>query len=238
VKDWLLIACEHGGNKVPPFYRRWFRGAQAKLASHRGWDRGALQLARTMAGALDAELHYSTTTRLLVDLNRSEDHKEIHSDALPDDVELRERAIQEHWLPYRRTVEDSVRRAIRRGHNVVHISCHSFTPRLAGVTRTADIGLLFDPARGGEAALARRWRSALKRANPRLNVRFNYPYRGTDEGFTTYLRKRFHAKRYVGIEIEVNQKHVVDETRWRALRRTIVGCVSQALADGKALDSA
>ena len=38
-----------------------------------------------------------------------------------------------------------------------------------------------------------------------MKVRFNYPYKGTSDGLTTTLRKKF-GPRYVGIEIEINQK--------------------------------
>jgi hypothetical protein len=38
-------------------------------------------------------------------------------------------------------------------------------------------------------------------------VRYNYPYLGKMDGFTTYLRKQF-ISNYIGIELEVNQKYV------------------------------
>jgi hypothetical protein len=40
---------------------------------------------------------------------------------------------------------------------------------------------------------------------PHLRVKKNYPYRGWTDGLTTTLRGKFPARRYVGIEIEVNQ---------------------------------
>ncbi|MBU2938472.1 hypothetical protein KO494_02870 [Lacinutrix sp. C3R15] len=39
-----------------------------------------------------------------------------------------------------------------------------------------------------------------------LQVRYNYPYLGKADGFTTYLRKQDY-KNYIGIELEINQKH-------------------------------
>jgi hypothetical protein len=38
-------------------------------------------------------------------------------------------------------------------------------------------------------------------------VKMNQPYKGTDDGFTTYLRKKFDPEHYAGIELEVNQKY-------------------------------
>ena len=45
-RDCYLITCEHGGNRIPPRYRDLFAGCEALLQSHRGYDPGALTLAR------------------------------------------------------------------------------------------------------------------------------------------------------------------------------------------------
>src|SRR5690606_21042231 len=99
--------------------------------------------------------------------------------------------LERYYRPYRGAVEAAVAGAARRGA-VLHVSVHSFTPVLDGDVRRADVGLLFDPRRAGEAACAAAWRDALRIALPRGTVvRRNYPYRGTADGFTTQLRKRF-----------------------------------------------
>ena len=59
----ILITCEHGGNQVPARWRARFRGAGAVLSSHRGWDPGALGVARTLAKALGAPLVFAETSR-------------------------------------------------------------------------------------------------------------------------------------------------------------------------------
>jgi predicted N-formylglutamate amidohydrolase len=70
----FLVTCEHGGNRIPAPYRKLFVRQRALLDSHRGWDPGALQMARALSTALRAPLVASTTSRLLVDLNRSAGH--------------------------------------------------------------------------------------------------------------------------------------------------------------------
>jgi len=47
----FLITCEHGGNRIPARYRPLFACHGALLASHRGYDPGALALARDFASA-------------------------------------------------------------------------------------------------------------------------------------------------------------------------------------------
>ncbi len=96
---------------------------------------------------------------------------------------------------------------------MVHLSCHSFTPRLAGKVRNADIGLLFDPSRGREVKLVAAIAAEIRRELPDLRVRRNYPYRGTADGHTTALRRALPASRYLGIEIELSQAHAIEAKR-------------------------
>ena len=202
----LLFTCEHGGNRVP---RRWaglFEKHRTLLDSHRGWDPGALTLARALSKAMAAPLVVSTTSRLLVDLNRSEHHRAVFSSitlALPDAE--RERILEEFYRPYRDRVEQLVAGAISRGR-VVHVSAHSFVPVLNGVTRRADVALLYDPSRKPEKAFCNRWLADLKVELPTLVLRRNSPYRGYTDGLTTTLRRRHAAKDYIGVEIEMNQR--------------------------------
>lgn len=222
------MTCEHAGNKVPRAYSASFRRYSRLLRTHRGYDIGALSLAREFAAALRAKLFYSTTSRLLVDLNRSPWNPEAFSPATP--LAARKRILERYYRPYRRSLEAEVRAAVRRGRGVVHLSCHSFTPRLDGVERRADVGLLYDPRRRDEAHLCLAWQKAL--ASSALRVRRNYPYRGYADGLTTELRRKFAARRYLGIELEVNQKYPQGKPgAWRALRRALITTFLEALAD-------
>jgi predicted N-formylglutamate amidohydrolase len=224
----VLVTCEHGGNRVPRRYRWLFSGQEPLLGTHRALDIGALATARELAARLEAPLLYSTTTRLLVDLNRSVGHPRLFSEAsrvLPR--EERERLLQACYLPYRREVEAWI--ATQR-RPVLHVSSHSFTPVLDGEHREADIGLLYDPRRARERAVAARWKSAIRRLDPGLRVRFNYPYAGRADGLTTALRRRFPDARYAGIELEVNQRHPLSGGRtWLRLRRTVAEALAHAL---------
>lgn len=204
--DSLVVTCEHGGRDIPRRYAPLFARADRALASHRGWDRGALRAARRLARALEAPLHASTVSRLLVELNRSPRHPRLFSEFTRDlDVAERERLLAHHWHPYRAAVERDLAARVEAGRRVLHLSIHSFAPVLKGVRRHADLGLLYDPRRPFERSAARALRAAIESAAPGLRVRLNYPYRGTDDGFTTWLRRRLPARCYAGIEIEFNR---------------------------------
>ena len=228
----LVITCEHGGNRIPAPYHDLFRSHQALLDSHRGFDPGALTMAKALATALAAPLVASTVSRLLVDLNRSLGHPRLHFELIRTaPAEVRQQVVERHYQPFREQVEHHVRQAIAdRGH-VIHISSHSFAPELEGKVREADIGLLYDPARPGEVDLCARWKASLKACAPEFTVRRNYPYAGKGDGLTTWFRRRLPPSAYVGIELELNQKHVSGPaSQWTALREAIVNSLRRALA--------
>jgi len=184
-----------------------------------------------MAGRFDAPLHYDTTTRLLVDLNRSVGTPDLHSEAtrhLP--LAERRRILDRHYHPHRRTVDAGVAAAIAGGARVVHIASHSFTPVLNGQVRSADVGLLYDPSRPGEVAFASRWLEALKERDPSLRLRRNYPYLGRSDGVAQALRRRHPPESYVGLELELNQRFVeAGGPAWRKVRRTLIETLAVAL---------
>jgi len=227
--DFFLVTCEHGGNRIPARYRRYFAGREALLRTHRGYDPGALAMARELAQQLNAPLYYATVSRLLIDLNRSIGHPRLYSGAVRDAGARRE-ILERYYLPYRSEVEAAIAQAVAQGARVVHFSSHSFTPVLDGEVRNADVGLLYDPGRAAERELCVRWRAALQRAVPEIRVRRNYPYAGKSDGFTSYLRRRFGPGDYVGIELEINQRHVFHNGRpWREQRAAILAALRAAL---------
>jgi predicted N-formylglutamate amidohydrolase len=231
----LVLSCEHGGARVPAPLAPRFRGARAALAGHRGSDPGALELARDLARRPDlarrlaAPLVATTVSRLVVDANRSLGHPRLFSEwtrALPE----AERAalVDRVWRPHRARVEAAVR-AAGRGP-VLHVSVHSFTPRLKGVPRRTDVGLLYDPARWLERAAVDAWLASLGALAPQLRLRRNHPYRGTSDGLTTYLRTVFGDERYAGLELEVSQRLPLGPRReWARLRSAIARSLAAAL---------
>lgn len=207
-----------------------FRGRRALLDSHRGYDPGALVMAKALARAFKAPLVTSTVSRLLVDLNRSIGHPQLFSAATRSiPAELRAKILERHYRPYRAEVERRVRQSVSRGRRVIHISSHSFTPELDGKVRLADVGLLYHPGRHGETELCAHWKDSLAAFAPELRVRRNYPYAGKGDGLTSHLRLRFPPRSYVGIELEINQRTVLAAgRRWTMLRHALIDSLRAA----------
>ena len=202
----LVLSCEHATHFVPRRVRAALAGpaAQAALHSHRGWDPGALRIARALERETGATLVSGRFSRLVIDLNRPLSHPAVFSSwsrELPvvEKEELR-RLHRAHW--------DEVKAALvgqlqERGV-VVQLGVHSFTPELDPERRDFDLGVLYDPARSNERRFALAIEPLLREAG--LRVRRNAPYRGRSAGLTTSLRRTMPADRYIGVELELNQQ--------------------------------
>lgn len=226
----LLLTCEHGGHRVPGRWRALFRGQRRQLASAWGWDPGALDVARRLSRRLGAPLLAATTTRLLVDLNRSPHNPAVFSDrtrGLPraERTALLDLHHRPHW--------DRVRAALAAsGGPVLHVAVHSFAPVWRGVRRPFELGILYDPRRRGERSLAGAWKRSLEASAPALRVRRNAPYRGNADGLTTALRRELGASRYRGIELELNQRLLADASPRRELAALLARTLRDALGAG------
>jgi predicted N-formylglutamate amidohydrolase len=210
----LLLTCEHGGNQVPSFLGPSFQGAEEILQGHRGFDRGALELATHLQGFLDVPLLSNTMTRLVVDLNRSETNRDVFSEftrslGKPKREELLARFHRPHWQRVREVLEAQFAKG-----SVLHVGVHSFVPEVDGRVRQAELALLYDPARRGERELCSTWHALLRQAFPTFRVRRNYPFRGVSDGLPTALRKLYPSELYAGVELEVNNGLVADLHLW------------------------
>lgn len=227
----ILVTCEHGGNKIPRSLQGLFKDQKTLLQTHRGYDIGALPVAKALSLSLDCPLRYQDVSRLVIDCNRSLHHRHVFS-PITDELgsELKDKLVTQVYRSYRQDVEVQIASWIKSGANVVHLSIHSFTPSLHGVVRRAEIGLLYDPRRAFEMKVVGVLQQELQRYDPAWRVRRNYPYRGRADGFTTHLRRLFSVHRYAGIEVEINQKFWESPPLSRSIAKQLGGVISQAFA--------
>jgi predicted N-formylglutamate amidohydrolase len=200
-----------------------FVGQQAVLQSHRGWDPGTLQLGRRLSRHFSLPLPVTGVSRLLIEVNRSLHHPRLfseYSQGLSPDC--KQKLVERYYWPYRRQVTEMIEDGLKRGTWVWHVSLHSFIGDWNGAPRTADIGLLYDPARESERDLCRVWQAELAACLPQLRIRRNYPYLGKADGLTTALRRTFAGRPYVGVELEVNQRWIYPGSPvWRQIQAAV-----------------
>jgi len=227
----VLVTCEHAGNRVPEDLAPLFAGHEALLASHRGYDAGATDLARALVREFAAPLLATFVTRLVADSNRSPGRRGLFSTftkSLP--ASEKRRILAAHHTPHRQGVADAVAANWQKGLATLHLAAHTFTPVLNGQTRRADVGLLYDPTRLTERELCAAWRMDLLARAPGLAVLRNSPYRGASDGLATWLRRSHPESAYMGVEIELNQKHLGDTADWAKLVDHVTLALRAALA--------
>jgi len=221
----LLLTCEHGGNLIPQRHKYLFHD-KTILQSHRGFDLGSLDLFYHLNPLANAS-KFSETSRLLIELNRSLHHKNLFSEYTNKLSTLdKELLISDYYLVYRNEVESIIRNFIEAKQTVLHLSVHSFTPNLNGEERQCDIGLLYDSRKPEEKEFCKQFKASLLKIDNTLNVRFNYPYLGKADGFTTFLRKQF-PSHYLGIELEINQKFSINNIMETKIKTALFSALKQ-----------
>lgn len=202
----LVISCEHAVNSVPATYQHLFTGREAVLNSHHALDIGTLNIAKHLHQMFSCDYIQAPVTRLLIDCNRSLTHPQCFSEFTKhlSSVE-KQQLIDSFYQPYRQTAERLIKEKIDGGHQVLHLSIHSFIPECDGILRNAGIGLLYDHTRHAEQEVARIWKSLLFQQTPTYRIRMNYPYHGHSDAFTSTLRKQYNEHHYLGFEVESNQ---------------------------------
>ena len=201
----LMLTCEHASNRLPAAFKKAVPADVLK--THRAYDIGAVHVFRKLIKFAKPEFYCEGKySRLFVDVDRTITNKSAFSEyyeqldkATASKVKAQATA---YWSEYRAAIEKFVKANAKK--EIIHLGIHSFTPELNGKVRNTDIGILYDPSRPQERAYANVIKEEIKRLYPAMKVRFNYPYKGTSDGLTTTLRKKF-GPRYVGIEIEINQ---------------------------------
>ncbi|WP_066225917.1 N-formylglutamate amidohydrolase [Formosa haliotis] len=224
----LVLTCEHGGNTIPTRYISLFENSEVILNSHRGYDLGALDVFKYLK-PLSSFSNFSETSRLLIELNRSLHHNNLFSEYTKrTSKDTKQRLIDGYYLVYRNAVEQYIKKETTKGNTILHLSVHSFTPVLNGLERQTDLALLYDSSKIAEKTFCKHFKTEFEKQNSTLKVRYNYPYLGSADGFTTYLRQHFPEK-YLGIELEINQKYSKNNLMPSALKRQIYDALKACL---------
>lgn len=227
----IIFSCEHGGNTIPEKWAHLFSGAEDILQSHRGYDPGALKIYEHLIRNTSCIHISSTTSRLLVELNRSIHHPRLFSEfTLKLPREQKQEILRNYYTPYRSHIQEAIQTSLEQNKQVLHFSIHTFTPVWENDLRNAEIGLLYDPKRIFEKEFCHNWKKKIFQMDASLRIRMNYPYNGTADGLTTYLRKLF-PEGYSGIEVEVNQGLMSQEDRVPFVLKLLKKTLSSSLSE-------
>ena len=183
-----LLVADHAGRAIPR--RLGTLGLPpAALDLHIAYDIGIAELTRALGRRLDASGVMSRYSRLVIDCNRRlEDPTSIAQEsdgvAVPGNrglapVERRYRAGA-IFAPYHAAIAALLARRKQQRQPTVFVSMHSFTPRMGGVERPWQLGVLWDK----DARIAKPLIERLRQAGD-LVVGDNEPYDARNgEGYT------------------------------------------------------
>lgn len=198
----VLLVCDHASSRVPIALASLGVSA-ADLDCHIGVDIGAAALTRELAGLLRVPAVLSGYSRLVVDCNRHLDDPSAFPEtsdgvAIPanralDAEERRTRTDALYW-PYHAAIAGCLERL---GPLPGLIAIHSFTPRINGLDRPWQVGVLWDE----DARLAAPLLETL-RADVSLCVGDNEPYSGRHPaGYTIDAHAENRGLLHVSIEV-------------------------------------
>lgn len=187
----FVIVCDHASNHIPKELGTLGLDTES-LVSHIAWDPGAIEVARALAGKLDATLVESCVSRLVADCNRPFDAPDL----IPEQSELtvipgntglspaqRERRIALAHKPFHECLTRVVDDRLRNGRATRLVAIHSFTPVFMNVARPWQVGIIHN----GDMTLAGPVMDALI-AEGTLIVGNNEPYSPADRVYYTLER--------------------------------------------------
>jgi predicted N-formylglutamate amidohydrolase len=203
----IFLTCEHASDRLPGPWQ-WPVQDTRLLGTHWAFDLGAREVTLELAAALRASAVLSRFTRLLVDPNREEQHRDLFRGSAEGAEILLNRALDPRQREvrlsrYYRPFHVAVDRALAQTRAPILLSVHSFTPLYEGVTREVQLGVLFNK----EEAAAERLVDALSRSFE--GVARNEPWSGRDG---LIFSAESHAERHgrIPLEIEVRQDLATD----------------------------
>lgn len=178
----IVLLCEHAGNAIPKVLGT-LGVSRDIIESHRGWDIGALDLARKLAESLGASLVIQRYSRLVLDCNRPP-HSALAIPLVSDQVtvpgnsalnaEARAIRVNEIFRP----MDAALNRLFARHPRRAAFSIHSYTPNLGGENRPWHAGFLSRAPSGVAAAL----RDHVAESHPGLSLAVNAPYQLETDG--------------------------------------------------------
>ncbi len=217
----FVFTCEHATNELPEWEPS--PSERATLAEHWGWDIGAADLTRALAGLTGSCAVLSRFSRLVCDPNRDPQEPSFVVEAVEGrpiswnrglDAAERLRRQSRYFDPYHAAIDRTLHSRRRVGTETRLCAVHSFTPVYLGQTRPMEVGVLFD------AWDEHAWRLEGALAAEGFAAVLNAPYSGLD-GLIYSASRHGRAHGLVYLELEVRQDLIDDPAKARAVAARI-----------------
>jgi predicted N-formylglutamate amidohydrolase len=220
----FLLAADHAGGAIPK--RLDDLGLpESERCRHIALDIGIGAVTGFLSEMLDATAVLQNYSRLVIDCNRRPEWESsipvvsettpIPGNARISQVE-REARRREIFEPYHDRISELLDRRAAAGQRTVLVAMHSFTPVFKGITRSVEVGILYNP-KARDTRLPRIMLELL-RAEGDLAVGDNEPYAITGSSDYT-VPVHGEGRGLPHVEIEIRQdliREAGEQRRWAA----------------------
>lgn len=229
----LILSCEHASNHLPNDWQYLFHGPTLSSDlndNFKCFDPYAKELSIYLAKNLHCDLRLGGISRLLLDLNKSEEKEHCFSADIIEKISEQEKKslLECYYYPFRQDFSDLLKKHIQDNQQVLHLSIHTFNPVEKGKRLNTAIGLLYDPKRHAEKEVARIFHEILIKRTP-YKVRLNYPRAGKSDNHTSSIRKNLDETCYLGIELECNALLLHDKEQAALLYENLLVSIQSLL---------
>lgn len=197
----IIITCEHGGNQIPIRYRSLFD--EKVLLQPSAWDEGALDIALSLAEAMDVPCFAHQTSRLLVDVDLSLGNSALFTlqSTLLGDAD-RQNILERYYFPYRLRLESTIAMSDKA---LLHVSLHTTHEQ------EEDVTLIFNSKRTLENQCVDLLIEVLRNAPGRFHVALHDVDNVLNDSIIQYLRTRFDDEAYAGLTLIVHKRLTSNE---------------------------
>jgi hypothetical protein len=214
-----LFSCEHATCAVPEAFREVFKGSEDIVASTKGWDPGALNLAQGFSMKFRTPLIHGDVTRLLIDLNEEGDLRWSNfSGKLPEATQTK--LTDRHERPYRLALNNRINDDLARNHKILHLMLH---------TEEGGPELVLEIQRDGFAREAAEvWRATLAANGVEMRVT-----KIEGSGLMARLTETYPGDRYGLMRLKVPQSYFLEgkPLRWETLKKFLLTSLPQVVAE-------
>ena len=228
----FFFVCDHATNFVP---RSLFGlGVEkSELFSHIAYDIGALPVALALALKFEATLIWQNYSRLMIDCNRQLNHEGLIPEVSDNIVIDGNRSLSEQnrndridfiFKPYHLEIDKRLDEKEEICGEIFFVSVHSFTPKMGGIQRPWEIGVLSDSNEEFSLRVFELLRSCYH-----LCVGFNEPYQVDSKDFT--IPEHATNRSLPSVLIEIRQDLIATEKSQRFWIEAIATVLRNARKD-------
>ena len=200
----FLFSCENATYAVPGEFGALFSGHDEILSCSQGWEPGALNLSQAFAMRFRTPLVHSETSRLLLDVERSQEHCWSRFSKPLSDYD-RKRLIERYWLSYRTQLDRRIKGDLDRHGLVLHTMIHGDPDQREHVQLHTPKG----------SVLALEVVAAWLKDMGRDDLRCTHINGGMETHLSRGLAAEHDPARYSQIRLSVHQDFFLTGTPWR-----------------------